>query len=113
MNRVNVTSTCGNCAANDHIRDQCKAIPVNAFGQQPSHGNWQVGANMNRNTNFGRSNGQQGFGVQNNQTFFKEKSDTFHYFKMFKKLAKFESEEKVKYLRTDRGGEFNSEEFIS
>ena len=68
VNRVNVTSTCGNCAANDHIQDQCKAIPVeqvNAFGQQPSHGNWQVGANLSR-TNFGHSNGQQGFGVQNN-----------------------------------------------
>ena len=70
VNRVNVTSTCRNCASSDHIQDQCKAIPVeqvNAFGQQPSHGNWQVGANMNRNTNFGYSNGQQGFGVQNNQ----------------------------------------------
>ena len=66
VNRVNVTSTCRNCAANDHIQDQCKEIlveKVNAFGQQPSHGNWQVGANMIRNTNFGHSNGQQGFGV--------------------------------------------------
>ena len=70
VNRVNVTSTCGNCVANDHIQDQCKAIlveQVNAFGQQPSHGNWQVEANINRNTNFGHSNGQHGFGVQNNQ----------------------------------------------
>ena len=45
--------------------------------------------------------------------FFKEKSDAFHYFKTFKKLAEFESDEKVKCLRTYRGGEFNSEEFIS
>ena len=70
VSRVNVTSTCGNCVANDHIQDQCKVIPVeqvNAFGQQPSHGNWQVGANLNKMTNFGHNNAHQGYGMQGNQ----------------------------------------------
>ena len=43
--------------------------------------------------------------------FLKEKSDAFQHFKSFKNLAESKSEEKVKCFRTDRGGEFNSEEF--
>ena len=43
--------------------------------------------------------------------FLKEKSDVFQYFKKFKKLAESVSDEKVKCLRIDKGGEFNSEEF--
>ena len=43
--------------------------------------------------------------------FLKEKSEAFQQFKRFKNLAESESEEKVKCLRTDRGGEFNSKEF--
>ena len=36
VSRVNVTSTCGNCAVSGHVQDQCKAISVeqvNSFGQ--------------------------------------------------------------------------------
>ena len=43
--------------------------------------------------------------------FLKEKSYVFQHFKSFKNLAESESEEKVKCLRIDRGGEFNSEDF--
>ena len=43
--------------------------------------------------------------------FLREKSDVFQHFKSFKNLAESESDEKVKCLRTDRGGEFNSAEF--
>ena len=43
--------------------------------------------------------------------FLKDKSDAFLHFKSFKNLVESESEEKVKCFRTDRGGEFNSEEF--
>ena len=37
--------------------------------------------------------------------FLKEKSDAFQHFKIFKKLAEAESDEKVKCLRADRGGD--------
>ena len=43
--------------------------------------------------------------------FLKEKSDVFQHFKSLKNLVESESEEKVKCFRTDKGGEFNSEEF--
>ena len=43
--------------------------------------------------------------------FLKEKSEAFHIFKILKNLAESESGEKLKCFRTDRGGEFNSEEF--
>ena len=43
--------------------------------------------------------------------FLKEKSDAFQHFKSFKNLAESESDEKVKCLWTNIGGEFNSEEF--
>ena len=43
--------------------------------------------------------------------FLNKKLDAFQHFKSLKNLAESESEEKVKCLRTDRGGEFNSEEF--
>ena len=43
--------------------------------------------------------------------FLKEKSEAFQHFEKFKNLAESESEEYVKCFRTDRGGEFNSEEF--
>ena len=42
--------------------------------------------------------------------FLKEKSDAFQHFKSFKNLVESESDEKVKCLRTDIRGEFNSEE---
>ena len=45
--------------------------------------------------------------------FLKEKSDAFQYLKTFKNLVESESDEKIKSLRTDKGGEFNSEEFGS
>ena len=43
--------------------------------------------------------------------FLKEKSEAYHHFKIFKNLAESESGEKLKCFRTDRGGEFNYEEF--
>ena len=43
--------------------------------------------------------------------FLKEKSEAYHMFKIFKNLAESECGEKLKCFRTDRGGEFNSEEF--
>ena len=43
--------------------------------------------------------------------FLKDNLDAFQQFKKFKNLAESESEENVKCFRTDRGGEFNSEEF--
>ena len=45
--------------------------------------------------------------------FLKEKSDTFQYFKTFKNLVESESDEKIKCLRTNKGREFNLEEFRS
>ena len=43
--------------------------------------------------------------------FLKEKSEAFQHFKIVKTQAESESGEKLKCFRTDRGGEFNSEEF--
>ena len=43
--------------------------------------------------------------------FLKKKSKAFQHFKIVKKLAESESGEKLKCFRTNRGGEFNSEEF--
>ena len=43
--------------------------------------------------------------------FLQEKSEAFQHFKIVKNLAESESGEKLKCFRTDRGGEFNSEEF--
>jgi len=43
--------------------------------------------------------------------FLKEKSQAFSKFKEFKVAAKNQSEAKIKVLRTDRGGEFESKEF--
>ncbi|GJT03883.1 retrovirus-related pol polyprotein from transposon TNT 1-94 [Tanacetum coccineum] len=43
--------------------------------------------------------------------FLTEKSETFYYFKCFKKLVEKETGLPIKCLRTDRGGEFNSDEF--
>ena len=43
--------------------------------------------------------------------FFKEKSDAYHHFNIFKNLAESECGERINFFRTDRGGEFNSEEF--
>ena len=41
----------------------------------------------------------------------KQKSETFSAFQIFKLLAEAEKGVKIKTLRTDRGGEFNSIEF--
>ena len=43
--------------------------------------------------------------------FLKEKSEAYHHFKIFKNLAESECGERIKCFRTDRGGEFNYEEF--
>ena len=43
--------------------------------------------------------------------FLKEKSEAFNYFKEFKKKVETETGEKIKCLRTDRGGEYTSSEF--
>ena len=43
--------------------------------------------------------------------FLKEKSEAYHHFKVFKSLAESKCGEKFKCFRTDRGGEFNSEDF--
>lgn len=43
--------------------------------------------------------------------FLVEKSETFNMFKCFKKLVEKETGMSIRCLRTDRGGEFNSEEF--
>ena len=43
--------------------------------------------------------------------FLKEKSEAYHYFKIFKTLAESECGEKLKCFRTNRGGEFNSKKF--
>ncbi|CAL2238252.1 unnamed protein product [Prunus armeniaca] len=40
-----------------------------------------------------------------------EKSEAFHAFKSFKALVANETEKKIKTLRTNRGGEFCSNEF--
>lgn len=43
----------------------------------------------------------------------KEKSETFETFKRFKALVEDGDERKIKTLRTDRGGEFCSKEFLN
>ena len=43
--------------------------------------------------------------------FLKEKSKAFEKFKIFKNKVENESRVKIKSLRSDRGGEFNSREF--
>ena len=43
--------------------------------------------------------------------FLKEKSEAFKLFKTFKTLVENEKEAKIKCLRSDNGGEFNSKEF--
>ena len=43
----------------------------------------------------------------------KNKADVFPIFKIFKALVEFESEKKIKCLRTDNGGEYTSVEFDS
>ena len=50
-----------------HEKDKIRRSLICDNMQKMSHGNWRVGANINRNTNFGHTNGQQGFGVQNNK----------------------------------------------
>ena len=45
--------------------------------------------------------------------FLKEKSEAFKYFKTLKNVAESESGKKIKFFRTHRGGEFNSQDFIS
>lgn len=45
--------------------------------------------------------------------FLKEKSDAFNQFKLFKKRVETETGKNIKCLRTDRGGEYTSNEFSS
>ena len=45
-------------------------------------------------------------------TFLKHKSEDFDCFKIFKKMVERETDLKLKCLRSDRGGEFTSQEFI-
>ena len=45
--------------------------------------------------------------------FLQEKSEAFTAFQMFKALVEREADSQIKILRTDRGGEFNSQEFGS
>ena len=44
-------------------------------------------------------------------TFLKEKSEAFKKFKIFKAMVENETNEKIKSLRSDNGGEFISNEF--
>lgn len=44
--------------------------------------------------------------------FLQEKSEAFECFKSFKAMAERVSERLIKTLRTDRGGEYNSHEFV-
>lgn len=41
----------------------------------------------------------------------KKKSEAFRYFKIFKELVENETEQKIKCLRSNNGGEFTSKEF--
>ena len=43
--------------------------------------------------------------------FHKEKSEAFNKFKAFKILVVNETKEKIKFIRSDNGGEFTSKEF--
>ena len=67
VSKVQVNSTCGMCASNDHLQEQCKAIQteqVNAFGQHQNTSNWHTGSKM---MNHGHNNIQQGMGMQHHQ----------------------------------------------
>ena len=67
VSKVQVNSTCGMCASNDNLQDQCKAIQteqVNAFGQHQNNSNWHSGSKM---MNYGHNNVQQGVGTQHPQ----------------------------------------------
>ena len=44
-------------------------------------------------------------------TFLKKKSEAFEKFKIFKEMVENETHVKIKCLRSDNGGEFNSNEF--
>ena len=44
-------------------------------------------------------------------SFLREKSEAFNKFKAFKILVENEIEAKIKFLRSDNGGEFTSKEF--
>lgn len=43
--------------------------------------------------------------------FLKEKSEAFNFFKLFKSKVELEAGKSIKCLRTDRGGEYTSNEF--
>ena len=67
VSKVQVNSTCGMCASNDNLQDQCKAIQteqVNAFGQHQNNSNWHTGSKM---MNYGHNNVHQGVGLQHHQ----------------------------------------------
>ena len=67
VSKVQVNSSCGMCASNDHLQEQCKAIQteqVNAFGQHQNTSNWHAGSKM---INHGHNNIQQGIGMQHHQ----------------------------------------------
>ena len=67
VSKVHVNSTCGMCASNDHLQEQCKAIKteqVNAFGQHQNTSNWHSGSKM---MNHVHNNIQQGIGMQHHQ----------------------------------------------
>ena len=67
VSKVQVNSTCGMCASNDNLQDQCKAIQteqVNAFGQHQNNSNWHIGSKM---MNYGHNNVHQGVGMQHHQ----------------------------------------------
>ena len=67
VSKVQVNSTCGMCASNDHLQEQCKAIQteqVNAFGQHQNTSNRHTGSKM---MNHGHNNIHQGIGMQHHQ----------------------------------------------
>ena len=45
-------------------------------------------------------------------TFLKHKLEAFEYFKIFRKMVERETDLKLKCLRSNRGGEFTSQEFF-
>lgn len=45
-------------------------------------------------------------------TFLKHKSEAFDRFKVFRKMVECESDLKLKFLRSNKGGEFTSQEFV-
>jgi transposase InsO family protein len=44
--------------------------------------------------------------------FLRKKSESFENFKMYKEMVENEIDSKIKCLRSDNGGEFNSKEFM-